>query len=192
MLGNNTNRNAVAALAVTLFGTPGRVDVRNNIFDIVLVGNGLVPALLAADVATPGDMPAFFARMKDSTARRWADALTLMASVLWSAWAEAGAPVLTGFSSSCTKELPVGDPVLRGFPVPGGFTHPDGGTGEAPVDAGVDDAGAGGSGGSPVVGGGGAGGMSLVEPEPIACSCGGVEGAMLLGLLVMRLGRRRR
>ena len=41
-----------------------------------------------------------FTQSRDMTAKRWGDALTVMASLLWMAWAEAGAPDLPGFGDS--------------------------------------------------------------------------------------------
>jgi hypothetical protein len=176
MLSSASNLNAIASSAVGYFGTPGLADPLYNTFDIILVGNGLVPQLVQADLAADGGIAGLFTRSRELTSRRWGDGLTLMASILWTAWAEAGAPDLPGFSATCGREVPTAPAVLRGYPVPGGFTPrpPDGGVEEP--DAGVDDAGAGGGAGTGgggvgggVVPGGGAGGGST---EPVGCGCG--------------------
>ncbi len=143
MLNSTSNLNGIAALANSSYlGTPGRLDPRNAIFDLVIVGNGLNGQLTSADLNTPGDMTAFYNAVKDLTARRWADGLTVMASIIWQAWVDAGKPELTGFSGSCSRASPTVDLVVRGFPPAGGFTKVDGGVVNPPVDAGRPDAGA--------------------------------------------------
>lgn len=156
MLSSASNLNAIASSAVGYFGTPGRADPRYATFDIVLVGTGLVPQLVQADLAADGGVAGLFTRSRDLTSRRWGDGLTLMASLLWTAWAEAGAPDLPGFTLSCARDVPMGQLVLRGYPVPGGFTPRPPDAGVAPPDAGPDDAGAGGGTGA---GGGDPGGF---------------------------------
>lgn len=106
----NANLDAITAQARALFGTPGRVDPRFATFDIVLVGNGLVPQLISADVAArrPRRGQVLFAQSRELTARRWADALTVMSSLLWMAWAEAGAPELPGFTPVAQGAQPMG------------------------------------------------------------------------------------
>ena len=222
MLANATRINSVESSARALFGTPGKTDARNNIFDVVIRGNGLVSQLTAADTAATSttvggacttdsecagsdycigntcrafDMTAFYNAVRDLTARRWADAATLMASILWSAWADAGAPNLTGFGASCSKTVPTGEPVLLGYPVT--FTPPDGGTGGSGGSGGAGvsggSAGTGGAGGSAGSGGtggsGGAGGGG--EEIPPGCTCGSTPGLEFFGLLVV-LARWRR
>ncbi len=216
MMGVSSNLNAIQDLAATLYGTPGIADAKNNIFDCVIVGNGLVPQLIAADRAASGDggvydkdtykLPVLFDLSKDFTARRWADAETVLASLIWTAWAQAGSPELLGadggFSSTCSRAPPSGEIVIRGFPVPGGFTHPgDGGVVFPPRDAGmpqvgtdsgvdVPDAGStdGGAGGGQGGGSGGGGG----DQPPVGCGCSQLESsALLLGALAMVLRRRR-
>jgi hypothetical protein len=181
MLNSPSRLNELSQLATAQYlGTPGQVDPRNNIFDVVLVGYGHVSELVAADTAANGDVVALFASVKDLTARRMGDALTLLSALLWSAWSDAGRPELTGFSASCSRAGATGPTVLVGYPVPGGLSYADagaggggGGGGDVALDAGQ------GGGGAPS---GGAG-----------CSCGatpaglGVWGLLALGLL--RRGR---
>ena len=208
MLQSTTNLNGVASTAVSFYGTVGRADPRNNIFDIVLVGNGLVPTLIAADSAST-TIAQLYTATRELTGRRWGDALTVMASILWTAWAEAGAPELAGFSSGCSRAVPSTEIVIRGYPAPMGFTHPDGGT--ATMDAGSGGgggtgAGGGGGGGAPAddagLGGGpGGGGAEPTDagsdepPPPTGCGCD-VSGAPLLfaaaALLVAWRRRARR
>ena len=73
MLQPNGQLNGIATLAVTYYGTPGRADPRNNIFEIVLAGNAQVAALIAADVATTNDAGVhdnigFYNAVRDMTA----------------------------------------------------------------------------------------------------------------------------
>ena len=212
MMGVSANLNELQDQASSLYGTPGVADPKNNIFDCVIVGNGLLPQLIAADQAASGDggvynkdtyqLPVLFSLSKNLTARRWADAETVLASLLWSAWAQAGSPELLGadggFSDSCSRAAPTGEIVLRGYPVPGGFTHPgDGGVAFPPrdagtpvevVDAGVNGTDAGMTGGGA---GGGTGGGGAEQP-PVGCGCSQLEGSMLLlGAVAMMLRRRR-
>lgn len=189
MLDVAANINGVATLAATFYGTPGRADPRNNIFDIAIVGNGLVPQLVMADTAAMGNLTTLYTSTRDLTARRWGDAVTVLSSILWTAWAEAGSPELSGFTSTCGRAAPTAEIVIRGFPPMGGFTHPDGGPPVVP-DAGVDDAGAGGGQGG---GDGGADFDAGVDPgptQPTGCACSSVEAPALLAALVL-LARRR-
>ncbi len=208
MFAKAASLDAIATLTATMYGTPGAVDPKNTIFDTVIVGNGLTGQLIAADQAASGDggvydpatyqLQTLFDLTRDLTARRWADALTVQSSLLWSAWAQAGSPELTGFSASCSRAAPAGELVLRGFPAPGGFTHADGGAGGPAADAGsaaANDAGnpnradagpgAGGSSGGGTGGGGGA--------QAAGCSSVAVETSvnMMLLVLMVFLVRRR-
>ncbi len=136
MLSVKANLEGITAASGGYLGTVGRADPRNNIFDIVMVGNGLVAELIAADqrtAAMSNRMPAFYDAVKDLTARRWGDALTLAASMIAGAWIDAGSPRLGGMTADCVATLPQGEIVLRGYPVPGGFT----GTKAAGADAGT-------------------------------------------------------
>ena len=191
------NADALTAAGRGWMGTPGRADPRNNVFDAVIAGNPLLAQLTAADQATPNDLAAFYAQVGELTARRWGDAITLLASLLWSAWADAGAPDLAGFDASCDRAAPTAEIVFRGYPPAGGFTH---WTGDAPCDGGVG-GGAGGSGGGSgggggddggVGGGGGAGGGGA-EQKPVACGCSSPGlFAAVAGLSAVLVGRRRR
>ncbi len=188
MLQVRSNIDGIAALSATYLGTLGRAHPRHATFDIVIVGNGLVPQLVAADQAAHDggtfDMPKFYESVKDLTARRWGDALTLLASLVASAWLDAGKPMLPGMPAGCSTDVPQGEVVLKGFPVPGGWYQP-------PPDAG----GAGGG------GGGGFGGLDAgAQPPPNApgetppASCGGCGGAAFLvwpALLAFARLRRR-
>jgi hypothetical protein len=142
MLNSTANLVGIATLATSSYvGTPGRADPRHNIFDIVLVGNGLVGELIADDLAVDGGVQGLYFATRELTARRWGDALTVLSSLLWTAWAEAGSPELQGFTAGCSRAVPVGDIVLRGYPVPGGFLHPEWDGGVPGFDAGTIDAG---------------------------------------------------
>jgi hypothetical protein len=198
MLGVSTYINGITTLAVSYYGTAGKADPRYNIFDVVTVGNPLAAMLVSLDNPDGGTNAQLYNATKDLTARRWGDGVTVMSSLLWSAWAEAGRPELTGFTTGCARTAPVAEIVLKGYPVPGGFTHPvDAGLPDAgPPDAGLEDgggssagggSGSGGFGGSgfPPVGGGGGG------TEAPGCSCGSVDVALALAGLVL-LARRRR
>ena len=222
MLGTATRLNGVETTARGYFGTPGRADPKNNTFDVVLVGNAQVATLLAADQAatstTAGaactldsncaggqyciggfcrayDMTRFYNQVRDLTGRRFGDAATLLASMLWTAWALGGAPNLAGFGASCSKALPQGDPVLVGFPVP--FIHPDGGVAAGGgAGGGAAGGGAGGQGGGDVdggQGGGAGGGQGAGEEPPQGCGCASAPGALALAAAVLlALARRRR
>ncbi|MBE2253898.1 MAG: hypothetical protein IAE78_30495 [Myxococcus sp.] len=225
MLNTPANLNAIRDQARTLFGTPGRLDPRYATFDIVLVGNGLVSQLIAADVAAGGldaggggyQRTVLFTQSRDLTARRWADALTVMASLLWMAWADAGSPDLPGFTAGCARTAPLAPATLRGFPVPNGWTPtpmaPDAGAPDASVpdasvaaDASVmTDAGSdGGSGGGAGGGGGGmfnVGGGDIFAPfdaglptrmEPVGCQCQSAPGFWALLAFVAVFLRRPR
>lgn len=208
-----TNMNGLTTLAQTYYGTAGRADPRYNIFDIAIAGNAQVAALIQDDMMS-STTAQLYTNSRDLTARRWADGVTVMSSILWTAWAEAGSPELTGFSTSCSRTVPVAEILIRGFPPAGGFTHPppvpDAGTPDSglPVvdagvtDAGADDAGAGGGagggsgagGGNGNVGGGfifggglGGGGGAM---EPMGCSC--ASEPFVVGILFAALALRRR
>lgn len=199
MLGPASNRSALATQARGYFGTVGRVSPRDAMFDIVLVGNGLAPQVVALAEGTTTNAQ-LFAATRDLTARRWGDGLTVMASLLWSAWADAGAPELQGFSQGCSRAVPEATAVIVGYPPPGGFTQPTGGgagegggsaSGGGPAAGGGDAAG----GGEPGWAGGGVGGGATQEEPPPGCGCGGVDVTSLaLFAAVAWLGvwRRRR
>lgn len=212
MLQSSAHLNGVASAAVGYYGTVGRADPRNNIFDVVLVGNGLVSALIAADSAST-TLAQLYTATRELTARRWGDALTLMASILWTAWAEAGAPDLAGFTAGCSRARPTMEIVLRGYPPPMGFTHLDGGVptgGGAGGGTGGGSAGGGGAGGGGAGGGtgggeaGGAGGGFVdpfdagtggePPPPPTGCGCAasGLRFSVALAAALALVLRRRR
>lgn len=191
MLNAPTRRDALAAAAVGWYGTPGRADPRHNVFDIVAVGNGLLAPLMAFDEANPNDLAGLFNASKDLTARRWGDALTVLSSIVWTAWADAGAPELSGFSSNCSRATPSEEVVLQGYPVPGGFTHPADPGNDAGQGGGAqpgEDAGAGGGGGAQSTedAGPGTGG-----PKEVPCGCASTGGAgTALWAALLLLARR--
>ncbi len=178
MLNTLSNINGVTTLAASYYGTAGLADPRDNIFDVVIAGNGVVPQLIAFDTAAAGSIPALYSSTRDLTARRWGDGVTVMSSILWSAWAEAGSPELSGFSTSCSRAVPTAEIVILGFPPVGGFVHPS----DAGVDAGVDA-------GLEVMDAGTDGGSGASEEAPLGCGCGSVS--PLLVLLALFLFRRR-
>lgn len=183
----------ITTLSAQYLGTVGRADPRNNTFDVILVGNRLVPALIAADQASDAgsgfDMAGFYGRVKELTARRWGDALTMMGSLIASAWVDAGRPLLAGMPAGCSTQVPQGEILLRGYPVPGGWWKPSPDAG--PLDSGVSPSlDAGSTGGGAGEDGGLAPPSPLPEP-PAGCGCGALGGLMpILALLV--LARRRR
>ncbi len=183
MLNVPSNLNGVTALAQTYYGTPGRADPRNNVFDVVILGNGLVNTLVQADTANTGNPAGFYAAVKELTARRWGDALTVLASMVWTAWADAGAPELPGFSTTCSRATPATEITLVGYPIAGGFTHPPPSDGGAPYPYSAVDAGSGADGGT-------------AEPPPSApppgCGCTAVEASVIPWLLVVLVRSRRR
>lgn len=170
MLDASSRLDAVSARAELYFGTLGRVDARNHIFDIVEVGNGLLPELVNADLAN-ADMTAFFNAVLDLTARRWGDALTLQASLIASAWVDAGSPKLTGMSNTCSMEVPQGTLVLKGYALPPPRVEEDGGV--------VDD------------GGGPQNPPPTEETPTVGCTCQSQPGPLLL-VTALALALRRR
>lgn len=201
MLNVASNIDGITTQARTFYGTPGVIDPRYATFDVVLVGNPLVPGLVAADVAAGGldaggggyQRQVLFTQSRDMTAKRWGDALTVMASLLWMAWAEAGAPDLPGFTSGCGRGVPMMPAVLRGFPVTWTPAPPRPDAGVVVVDAGRPDSGVVTVDAGPVVdagpntGGGGAGGgggtfnvdggifvpfdAGIGSEQPVGCQC---------------------
>ncbi len=105
-----------------LYGAPGLINPRMAIFDIVIVGNSKVAALYEANSQTLNDLTAFYQKTEDVTARRWGDAVTTMASIVWSAWFDAGSPMLTEFEVGCLASQPTQPLRLAGLPPIGGWT----------------------------------------------------------------------
>lgn len=174
MLNVSAQIDAITQLARSYYGTVGRADPRNQIFDAVIVGNPVAQQLIADDTSAQQSTSALYTNTKDLTARRWGDALTMMASLIGSAWLEAGSPTLSGMPSGCATAVSQERMVLVGFPLP--QPPPDAGT----PDAGAQQEDAGTSGG----GGTGVGNWQPL-PQPVSpksggCSCGGGP----LGVLV--------
>jgi hypothetical protein len=138
MLNPIANINAITTDARTYYGTAGRADVKNNIFEVVIAGNPLVPQLINFDLdAGSTNIQKLFINSRTLTAKRWGDAVTLLSSIVWTAWAQAGSPELSGFNASCSRAVPTNRIVAVGYPPAAGFTLP---TTPFP-DAGIFDAG---------------------------------------------------
>jgi hypothetical protein len=118
MLAASSQLEAIAQAARGYYGTLGRSRPRDDVFDGVIVGNPLAAALTGWDWDNQGDMAALYAISKDLTARRFGDALTLMASLIGSAWVDAGRPLLTGMAGGCSSEVAQGELALAGYPLP--------------------------------------------------------------------------
>lgn len=82
---------AITQLARTCYGTVGRADPRNQVFDAVIAGNSVAQQLIADDFAAQQDSAALYEHTRELSARRWADALTTMASLIGTAWVGAAA-----------------------------------------------------------------------------------------------------
>lgn len=185
MLEVQSRIDGISSLATSSYlGTAGRAHPRHHVFDVIITGNKLLPQLLAADAAATGDagfdMTAFYGAIKDLTARRWGDAITLYSSLVASAWVDAGSPFLVGMPAGCSMTVPQGELVLTGYALPPPYVAPDAGV----VDAGsveVD-----------------AGAPRGVDEEPmpmeiLGCNCTAAEGLLAwLGLALLGLGRRAR
>lgn len=185
MLDVRENIDGIAHAAVDYFGIAGRVAPRDDIFEVIVVGNGLVGALIDADRNAAGSLAMLYALSKEMTARRWGDGVTLMSSVLWSAWDEAGRPELPGFTKGCSRAAPVQRLEMRGFP-PGLQTGDAGTDVDAGVDGGVFDAGT-----VVDVDGGRADVGSSALPHSPGCGCAS-GGASWLTLCVIPWTRKRR
>ncbi len=190
MLNVASNINGITTLTATWYGTAGRADPRYNIFDGVLAGNALVAQLVQADLTANGSIATLYSGTRELTARRWGDGVTVMSSILWTAWAEAGRPELPGFATSCSREAPAAEIVIRGYPPAGGFLHaPDAGVPDAGVDV---DAGAGGGAGGAAGGGAGGTGGGGDVVEPMGCTCASVPAEVMVLLVAgFALLRRR-
>ncbi|MBM4380199.1 MAG: hypothetical protein FJ086_13035 [Deltaproteobacteria bacterium] len=186
MLGGASNMTALLTKAATYYGTVGAPVLPGQVFDVVLVGNPLAAEVTAAYRSGNGQVAALYSATSDLTARRFGDALTFTASLVASAWVEAGKPNLTGMPSGCSKNVPQGEIVLRGYPLPPPVpAQPDAGT---PA---VEDA------GQPAEPDAGSGEPEVEEPPPgeapppESCGCGGETAAAVL-LPITLLGRLRR
>ncbi|MFZ5470057.1 MAG: hypothetical protein ACOZIN_11535 [Myxococcota bacterium] len=182
MLAVAANLDGITAAFPQYLGSVGRAHPRHHVFDIVIVGNGLLGQLLAADQAASAsgtfDMPAFYSGVRELTARRWADALTLYGSLIASAWIDAGSPLLAGMPSGCSMQVPQGELVLRGYALPPPWQPPDAGSF---ADAGVPE-----DGGSGI---GPANPPPPPEPADPSCGCTGAGGGIAWVALVL-LARR--
>lgn len=138
MLEVTSNMDGIVALVPTYFGQVGRLAPKDTTFDAVLVGNPLVPGLVQTDVTSHGSLPALYSYSKDMTARRWGDAVTVTASLLASAYEEAGAPVFAGMPSGCTQVPLAPSLELKGYPLP---ARPPADAGSSTPDAGRPDGG---------------------------------------------------
>lgn len=182
---NSTRIDNIASRANLYYGTIGRADAKNHIFDHIIVGNPLAAQIANADSQGGGDITALYNATSDLTARRWGDALTLMASLVMSAWVDAGKPVLTGMPSGCSNVEAQGAIVFRGYALP---VTPDAGV----LDGG---AGAGGGNGGSAGGGGfnaGTGGGTGASADGAACGCSASTALWVLPALALLLLRRRR
>lgn len=139
MLSSSTDRNSVADEARQYYGTLGRADPRHHLFDIVLTGQPLAEQIAIADFETQGNTDELLRRTREFTARRFGDSLTLLASLVGSAWVDAGSPLLASMPQSCSAEVAQGEVVLLGHmlpapqPEPQPEPVPDAGTPVAPV-----------------------------------------------------------
>ena len=186
MLEVSSNMTALLTKAATFYGTVGKPVVPGQVFDVVLVGNPLAATVTAAYRNGNGDLAALYAGTSDLTARRFGDALTFTSSLVASAWVEAGKPTLSGMPSGCSKNIPEGEVVLRGYALPPPAPpQPD--AGMPPVE----DA------GQPGEQDAGSGEPPVEEPPPEqtpvseSCGCGGQTAAAVL-LPFTLLGRLRR
>lgn len=118
MFSSSSELNAVADEARQFYGTIGRVEPRDGIFDIALTGQPLAAHVAAADRAANGDTAELLRRTRDFTARRFGDSLTLLASLVGSAWVDAGSPRLPSMPQDCSPEMAQGALVLLGHPLP--------------------------------------------------------------------------
>lgn len=179
--------------ANSYYGTVGRADPKNNIFDAIIVGNPLSAVVANAYTQNNGDLQALFNATNNLTSRRWGDALTLIASVISSAWVDAGKPMLTGMQSGCVADVPQGEMRLVGYPLP---VAPDAGTpdsGTGGGSGGGGGAGGGAGGGGSFNGTGGGGGGDPTTTEPVGCQgCGGAGAILFLPFVGLALIRRRR
>lgn len=192
MLAVEAHINEITDRMRAYYGAPGKVDPKNHTFDAVIAGNPVGRKIVSDDQNNGGSASALFENTKDLTARRWGDAETMMASLIGTAWLEAGKPMLQGMPAGCDATVPDGEPVLKGFPLPPPTWKQDGGT------PGAGDAGSTGDAGGAVADGG----MSLndagtggeVDLAPSCGGCGGVPAAALFPVLLgaMVLPRRRR
>lgn len=181
MLNTKANIDAITTSMRQHYGTLGKADPRHHLFDIILVGHPLSVELIAQDTQAQGDMAALYQNSREMTARRWADSLTLLASLVGTAWVEAGKPMLSGMPQGCSTDVAQGELVLEGYALPPPYV-PDAGT--PAIDSGTPV--------SPSDGGTWPDGGDVVTfpeaPPPVGCEgCGGGSTAALIPLLLLGL-----
>lgn len=100
MLAAPKRRAQVAKATLRQLGRPTQAPVRAEVFRALRRGAQHVNALIAADSL---DAEVLFARTQALTAQRWAEALTLLGSVVQTAWSDAGSPGLPRTRPDCAK-----------------------------------------------------------------------------------------
>lgn len=181
----NTQMDAVTQQMRTFYGTLGKAHPRHQIFDAVIVGHPLAHQIIQADTTAGADNAALFQNTRELTAKRWADSLTFLASLVGTAWVEAGKPTLAGMPQGCNTEVPQGEVVLDGYAWPEPWP-PDAGT-EPVTDAGEPQPDAGGKPGDwdPPPSDGGTPGQQT--PAEACTGCGGGPAAAIWPLALFGL-----
>jgi uncharacterized protein (TIGR03382 family) len=87
-----------AAIALPLPADPEPV---GTMFQAILSGNALVPAIVAADLEAGGQDEGLYRATGGLAARRWAEAATLLAALWTEAWKRAGQPQLPETPPEC-------------------------------------------------------------------------------------------
>lgn len=188
MLSDQNRLNALAVAMRGHYGKLGRADPKNHTFDLILVGVPLAQEIIFEDFKNDGNMTALYDHTRDLTARRFADGVTLTASLVGTAWVEAGSPRLNGMPNGCDASFPETDLEVRGFPFAQDPPQPDAGTGGDDAGTGGEDAGN----GNPWV----PPSPLLPEEPPVGCGCASAQVSLvlpgvLLGLLTLRRNRSR-
>lgn len=188
MLGPNAQINEITTLMRGYYGTVGKAHPKHHIFDAVIAGHPVAIKLIDDDTAAAGSMTALYANTKELTARRWGDSVTVMASLIGTAWVEAGAPMLAGMPSGCDANVAQGQLSLKGFALPAPTWDPDAGT--VPADGGVEDAGSSsgdGGGNAPWTGYDAGQGAGVIAEAPSCGGCGGMAPAALLPMVLVAI-----
>lgn len=134
LLEPNAQIDAVTQQMRSFYGTLGQASPRHHIYDAVIAGQPLAQRIIRDDFANNGNNDALYQNTREITARRWGDALTFLASLVGTAWVEAGKPMLPGMPNGCSTDVPQGEVVLEGYAWPPPWS-PDAGTDPTP-DAG--------------------------------------------------------
>lgn len=92
---------AAAALAPR-FPLPAPEPVE-RVFEAILSGLALMPAIVEADLRTRGTPEALYAEQGPMAAERWARAAAVLASLWTQAWRLAGSPQLRGMPAACAS-----------------------------------------------------------------------------------------